>query len=146
MRVTITRSMMLALGVAACATSQPPYYLSRPRCPVSTAKGSADPSAPSCIAEPQVRAYLEAAKREVYDAWTLPNGVRAGQRLRLRFRISPTGAVQCLSIDPYSTGTLAVSAISAIGRADPFPALPPDATCLSNLTIVTTFSNPVDDR
>src|SRR5262245_37020515 len=119
----------------ACASwkvpyDQHPYYLSHPRC---AAKPAQDDSAnTACIADPRVAAYLEAVEDEILDAWMVNPAARPSQHVRATLQIDPTGAVRCLSIDTNSTGVFAYSIVSAVERADPFPALTTDVTCVAD--------------
>ena len=132
----------ILIAFVACASwkvpyDQHPYYLSHPRC---TAKPAQDDSAnAACIADPRVAEYLEAVKGEIDDAWMVNPATRPSQQVRATLQVGPTGAVRCLSIDTNSTGAFASSVVSAIERADPFPALTTDLACVAGLPIVGTF-------
>ena len=141
-RTAITLSIALGVLTSACATYPPydqhPYYLSHPRCPARTAEFNLADA--MCSAKPSVVAYFEALKREIYDTWTLPPNLLPNRKVRVTMRIDTTGAVECLSVDSDDARGLASSVISAIEQADPLPAIPSDATCLSYISIGATFS------
>jgi len=96
-----------------------------------------------CLAIPQARDYLEQAQKQVLDAWQLPRGISANQKVSLTFRLRLDGSIQCLSLSSDPKEALARSVVSAVQRVTPFARLPSEAACLGDLPVVATFSNPI---
>ena len=73
----------------------------------------------------------------------LPPGVDAGRRVTLRFRLDVAGSASNVAVERADDNSLGASAVDALRSASPFPPMPDDVRCLSQVPIVGTFSNPV---
>jgi len=61
----------------------------------------------------------------------------------LRFNLDAAGSASRVSLVDATDNALGASAVDALRSAAPFPPMPSDARCLSQVPIVATFSNPV---
>ncbi len=86
--------------------------------------------------------YLSSVESRTLDRWNLPSGVRADQKVTLRFRIDVAGSASKVSLVQADDNALGVSAIDALRSASPFPPMPDAARCLASTPITATFSNP----
>ena len=75
--------------------------------------------------------------------WILPPGVSTGERVRLRFHLDAAGSASKVSLVETSDNALGASAVDALRAAAPFPSMPENVRCLSQIPIVGTFTNPV---
>ena len=100
-------------------------------------------SASECLGRPEVRHYLDTVKKRTLDRWILPPGIRADNRVTLRFQLDVAGSAVSVSLVRASDNALGASAVDALNAAAPFPPLPNRARCLARLPITATFSNPV---
>lgn len=122
-------------------TSPDAYYASQPRCEV------VEPDVvvgERCLAIPQARDYLEQFQKRILDAWQLPRGISADQRVTLTFRFGLDGSIQCLSLTSGLREDIARSVVAAVQRGTPFSRVPSEAACLVELPVTATFSNPLE--
>jgi TonB family protein len=96
-----------------------------------------------CMAKPEVQDYLAVIKGRTLQRWVLPPGVDAGSRVTLRFRLDVAGSASNVAVERADDNALGASAVDALRSASPFPPMPDDVRCLSQVPIVGTFSNPV---
>ncbi len=139
-RVVVVSTLATTL-LGSCTTSPDAYYASLPRCEV------VEPDldfGERCLAIPQARDYLKQFQREILDAWQLPRGISADQRVTLSFGLRLDGSIQCLSLASDLREDIARSVVAAFQRGTPFSRVPSEAACLTKLPITATFSNPVE--
>ncbi len=97
----------------------------------------------ACIERPEVQTYLSSVRDRTISRWVLPPGLTSDQKVTLRFRLDVAGSATSVSVVRASDNSLGASALDALRAASPFPPMPDDARCLSQVPIVATFSNPV---
>lgn len=129
--------------LGSCATSPDAYYAAQPRCAANELDVAITER---CLAVPQAHNYLEQAQRQILEAWQLPRGIIANQKVSLTFRLRLDGSIQCLSISPDPKEALARSVVSAFQRVTPFARVPFEAACLEELPVVASFSNPLEKK
>ncbi|MDJ0852239.1 MAG: energy transducer TonB [Myxococcota bacterium] len=100
-------------------------------------------SATQCFQRPEVQRYISSVQERTLDRWILPPGVRADQKVTLRFKLDVAGSAQSVSLVRASDNALGASAVDALNAASPFPPLPTAARCLVQVPITATFTNPV---
>jgi TonB family protein len=96
-----------------------------------------------CMQRQEVQDYLAVVKSRTLERWVLPPGVDAGRRVTLRFRLDVAGSASNVAVDRADDNSLGASAVDALRSASPFPPMPEEVRCLSQVPIVGTFSNPV---
>ena len=82
-------------------------------------------------------------KDRTIGRWVLPPGLSSDQTVTLRFNLDAAGSASRVSLVDATDNALGASAVDALRAAAPFPPMPSDARCLSQVPIVATFSNPV---
>jgi TonB family protein len=97
----------------------------------------------ACIQRPEVQDYIAIVRQRTLQRWVLPPGVDAGNRVTLRFRLDAAGSASDVAVVRADDNSLGASAVDALRSASPFPPMPDDVRCLSQIPIVGTFSNPV---
>jgi TonB family protein len=105
--------------------------------------GTSVTSKSACFLQGEVQSYLGHVKDRTMERWVLPPGVKAGERVTLRFHIDVAGSASRVSLVDASDNALGASAVDALRAAAPFPPMPEDVRCLSQVPIVGTFTNPV---
>jgi TonB family protein len=105
--------------------------------------GTSTVSEKACMQRPEVRDYLAVVRERMLARWVLPPGVDAGRRVTLRFRVDVAGSASDVSVVNAEDNSLGASAVDALRAASPFPPMPADVHCLSQVPIVGRFSNPV---
>jgi TonB family protein len=108
-----------------------------------TGTGTSVVSKSACFERPSVRAYLVEVKDRTIGRWVLPPGLSSDQTVTLRFNLDAAGSASRVSLVDATDNALGASAVDALRAAAPFPPMPSDARCLSQVPIVATFSNPV---
>jgi len=108
-----------------------------------TGTGTSVVSKSACFERPSVRAYLVEVKDRTIGRWVLPPGLSSDQTVTLRFNLDSAGSASRVSLVDATDNALGASAVDALRSAAPFPPMPSDARCLSQVPIVATFSNPV---
>lgn len=136
-------SILAVMPFGSCTTSPDVYYASQARCEV---KEQDVDLGTSCFAIPQARDYLEQLQKQILDAWKLPRGVSADQRVTFTFRLRLDGSIQCLSLASDRNEAVSRSAVAAVQRGTPFSPVPPEAACLTELPVTATFSNPLEGQ
>ena len=96
-----------------------------------------------CMAKPEVQDYLAVVKNRTLQRWVLPPGVDAGRRVTLKFHLDVAGSASNVAVQRADDNALGASAVDALRSASPFPPMPDDVRCLTQVPIVGTFSNPV---
>lgn len=104
--------------------------------------GAGPVSQKACMQLPEVQDYLAVIKNRTLQRWVLPPGVDAGRRVTLRFRVDVAGSASDVAVVRAEDNSLGASAVDALRSASPFPPMPDDVRCLSQVPIVGTFSNP----
>jgi TonB family protein len=107
-----------------------------------TGTGTGLPSQKECMAKQEVQDYLAVIKQRTLQRWMLPPGVDAGRRVTLRFRVDVAGSASDVAVVRAEDNSLGASAVDALRSASPFPPMPDDVRCLSQVPITGTFSNP----
>jgi TonB family protein len=100
-------------------------------------------STSECLDRPEVRAYLDQVQKRTLDRWILPPGIKADNKVTLRFQLDVAGSALSVSLVRASDNALGASAVDALNAAAPFPPLPSRVRCLARVPITATFSNPV---
>jgi TonB family protein len=100
-------------------------------------------TASECLDRPEVRAYLDQVQKRTLDRWILPPGIKADNRVTLRFQLDVAGSAISVSLVRASNNALGASAVDALNAAAPFPPLPNRVRCLARVPITATFSNPL---
>jgi TonB family protein len=96
----------------------------------------------SCLEEPAVRGYFEAAHGKIIEAWTIPPGAAADQSAKVRLHVSEEGEVESVDVVSASSPEFEASVVEAIEAAGPLPPLPDDASCMRGQALTATFQNP----
>jgi TonB family protein len=105
--------------------------------------GTSTVSQKACMQRQEVQDYLAVVRERTLSRWVLPPGVDAGRRVTLRFRVDAAGSASDVSVVRADDNSLGASAVDALRAAAPFPPMPDDVRCLSQVPITGTFSNPV---
>ncbi len=105
--------------------------------------GTSTLSQSACMHRPEVKDYLAVVRERTLSRWVLPPGVDAGRRVTLRFRVDAAGSASDVAVLRADDNSLGASAVDALRAASPFPPMPDDVRCLSQVPITGTFSNPV---
>jgi TonB family protein len=100
-------------------------------------------STKECIQKQEVQDYLAVVKQRTVQRWVLPPGVEGGRRVTLKFRLDVAGSASNVAVERADDNSLGASAVDALRSASPFPPMPDNVRCLSQVPIVGTFSNPV---
>jgi len=100
-------------------------------------------TASECLDRPEVRAYLDQVQKRTLDRWILPPGIKADNKVTLRFQLDVAGSAISVSLVGASDNALGASAVDALNAAAPFPPLPDRVRCLARVPITATFSNPL---
>jgi hypothetical protein len=122
------------LALPACGPARPPDPLLSERAPA--------PEVAACLEKPESRAYVDAVKQRLFDAWELPRGLRADQELSILMRIDSEGELYLALVPDAGSSELEESALAAIEDAKPYPPLPEAAACLRGRPFRATFRNP----
>lgn len=96
----------------------------------------------ACIARPEVAAYMQRVHDDVVARWILPPGLEANQQVKLRFRLDVAGSATSVSLVEADDNALGASAVDALRAASPFPPMPEAVRCLSDFSLIGTFTNP----
>jgi TonB family protein len=96
----------------------------------------------ACLARPEVAAYMEQVKARMFDRWVLPPGLESNQKVTLRFRLDSAGSATSVSLVKADDNAMGASAVDALRAASPFPPMPDEVRCLSQHSLIGTFSNP----
>ena len=78
----------------------------------------------------------------VVNHWRLPPGLDANQAVKLRFRLDVAGSATSVSLVEADDNALGASAVDALRAASPFPPMPETVRCLSDFSLIGTFTNP----
>jgi TonB family protein len=134
----IERACLVALGITCLSCAAPvgkaPF------------EHTVDPGLPSdirsCLEQPAVRDYFEAAHGKIIDAWEVPPGATADQSVEVRLQISEEGEVESADVVSASAPEFEASVLDAIEAAEPLPPLPVAASCMRGRAVTATFQNP----
>jgi TonB family protein len=108
-----------------------------------TGTGTGGSSSSSCIARPEVQAYMGDLKDRTIERWTLPPGLEKNQEVVVRFQLDVAGSATRISVVRASDNALGASAVDALRTASPYPPLPDRVRCLARSPITATFTNPL---
>ena len=61
--------------------------------------------------------------------------------MKLRFRLDVAGSATSVSLVEADDNALGASAVDALHAASPFPAMPEAVRCLSDFSLIGTFTN-----
>lgn len=95
-----------------------------------------------CLERPEVTAYMEQVKARMFDRWVLPPGLESDQKVTLRFRLDAAGSATSVSLVKADDNAMGASAVDALRAASPFPPMSDEVRCLSQHSLIGTFSNP----
>lgn len=108
----------------------------------SVSGGGVGAAEAACIARPEVAAYMQRVHDDVVSRWILPPGLEANQTVKLRFRLDVAGSATSVSLVEADDNALGASAVDALRAASPFPPMPEAVRCLSDFSLIGTFTNP----
>jgi TonB family protein len=108
----------------------------------SSTGGGVGAAEAACIARPEVATYMQDIHDRVVDRWILPPGLDANQAVKLRFRLDVAGSATSVSLVEADDNALGASAVDALRAASPFPPMPEAVRCLSDFSLIGTFTNP----
>jgi len=108
----------------------------------SSTGGGVGAAEAACIARPEVATYMQNIHDRVVDLWHLPPGLDANQAVKLRFRLDVAGSAISVSLVEADDNALGASAVDALREASPFPPMPESVRCLSDFSLIGTFTNP----
>jgi TonB family protein len=108
----------------------------------SLAPGGTTTSQRACLARPEVAAYMDEVKTRMFDRWKLPPGLESDQKVTLRFRLDAAGSATSVSLVKADNNAMGASAVDALHAASPFPPMSDQVRCLSQHSLIGTFSNP----
>ena len=108
----------------------------------SSTGGGVSATEAACIARPEVATYMQDIHDRVVDRWILPPGLEADQAVKLRFRLDVAGSATSVSLVEADDNALGASAVDALRAASPFPPMPESVRCLSDFSLIGTFTNP----
>ncbi len=108
----------------------------------SVTGGGVSPAERACIARPEVAAYMQGIHDRVVERWILPPGLDANRSVKLRFRLDVAGSATSVSLVEADDNALGASAVDALRAASPFPPMPEAVRCLSDFSLIGTFTNP----
>lgn len=95
---------------------------------------------PQCLAREQVSDYQREVRERLYARWTIPSASSPGSRVELRFSLAADGKIVGACLLRTDDAALGKSAVQALFRAAPFPAMSEAARCLAGRRLVGTFS------
>ncbi|MFI5316331.1 MAG: TonB C-terminal domain-containing protein, partial [Myxococcota bacterium] len=93
-----------------------------------------------CLTRPEVVNYVEQVRVRMYQRWTLPQDVPAGQKVLLNFKLDASGSVMESSVRTASSDLVGNSAVEALRAAAPFAAMPERVRCLARRSLTGTFT------
>ena len=93
-----------------------------------------------CLNRPEVKNYVEQVRARMYQRWTLPQDVPAGQKVLLDFKLDASGSVMESSVRSASSNVVGSSAVDALRSAAPFAAMPERVRCLARRGLTGTFT------
>ena len=96
----------------------------------------------ACLARPEVTTYMQDIHDRMLERWILPPGVDADRKVQLRFRLDVAGSATSVSLVESDDNALGASAVDALRAASPFPPMPEAVRCLSDFSLIGTFTNP----
>jgi TonB family protein len=99
-------------------------------------------SSTACVRRPEVQSYMSEVRDRMYSRWVLPPGVDPNTEVTLRFRLDAAGSASNIAIVRAGDNALGASAVDALRTASPFPPMPDEVRCLTQSTLIGTFSNP----
>jgi len=83
--------------------------------------------------------YLNQLKKRVESVWKYPDNVTGVQRVAIRFALDRAGKLTLSEVMESSDARLNASALEAIRRASPFPAMPESLKDLANEPMIIRF-------
>jgi TonB family protein len=83
--------------------------------------------------------YLNQLKRRVESVWKYPENVTGVQKVAIRFALDRAGKLTLSEVLESSDSRLNASALDAIKRASPFPAIPESLKDLANEPMIIRF-------
>jgi TonB family protein len=83
--------------------------------------------------------YLNQLKRRVESVWKYPENVTGVQKVAIRFALDRAGKLTLSEVLESSDSRLNASALEAIKRASPFPAIPESLKDLANEPMIIRF-------
>jgi len=83
--------------------------------------------------------YLNQLKKRVESVWKYPDNVTGVQRVAIRFALDRAGKLTLSEVMESSDARLNASALEAIRRASPFPAMPESLKDLANEPMILRF-------
>jgi len=105
--------------------------------------GGGATSQSACLALPEVANYMGRVKKRMFDRWVLPPGLDSNQQVTLRFRLDAAGSATSVSLVNADDNAMGASAVDALRAASPFPPMSESVRCLSQHSLIGTFTNPV---
>jgi TonB family protein len=98
------------------------------------------------MSNPEAVQYFYDVELRIFEQWILPADVEPDNSVNVRFILAESGHVSSAEVVQSSDPALNESVLAAIHRAEPFPEMSAEASCLSRLPIVGTFRNPKANR
>jgi TonB family protein len=83
--------------------------------------------------------YLNQLKKRVESVWKYPENVSGVQKVAIRFALDRAGKLTLSEVLDSSDSRLNTSALDAIRRASPFPAIPESLKDLANEPMILRF-------
>jgi TonB family protein len=83
--------------------------------------------------------YLNQLKKRVESVWRYPDNVTGVQKVAIRFALDRAGKLTLSEVLESSDARLNASALEAIKRASPFPAIPDSLKDLANEPMIIRF-------
>ena len=107
-----------------------------------TGPGGGRPSGLDLIdtSDPDFTEYFEKIKKRVYAAWRYPKEVEGVHKLSLRFRLDQAGGAHDVEVVSSTNSKLNESAVQAMSRASPFPAIPEKFKALVGQPLILIFT------
>ena len=103
----------------------------------------ADPAEPPppevCLRDPEAATRWSALRRRVLEAWRPPPIEHGGERVIVRFRVDPAGALAERCVLGATSPSAARTALAALDTAFPVPAFAGGATCLAGKPFAVRF-------
>jgi hypothetical protein len=96
----------------------------------------------ACFKRPEVQTYMSSVHERMLERWKLPPGIPPDQSVTLKFRLDVAGSASQVELMRATDNALGSSAVDALKAASPFPPLPEQARCLSQVGLIGTFRNP----
>jgi hypothetical protein len=134
-RAPPSRVLALLTFSVACASTPPGSQY------VHVVDPALPPKAKECFSRDAAESYARSIHQRVVDNWHIPRESRANQKVTVRIRIAESGDLVGM-VPATSQDRFAESVLRAVRESDPFPRMEGDAKCLSEQTLVVTFSNP----